>query len=126
MIILNSVNRKLEIDLAGSVSSVEGRVTVFFKDIRAEDAKEGYGTQITLTTGATEVTICDAPRSGVTRIITGIHIFNADSASITLTIQIDDGGTNYTIFQATLATLESATYESGTGWQVYTVAGAIK
>lgn len=125
MIILTP-DDKLEVKLGGAVSTVEPQVVVFSKLYRAEDAREGFSREIAVTAGTADVTIAAKPRSGTTKVVEAIHIHNRDDASVTMTIQIDDGTANRTIWKATLATLESVTYETGTGWQCYTTAGAIK
>lgn len=85
-----------------------------------------YASKQTNTNGATDVDICDAPQQNFVRNIESIHIHNKDTASVTMTIKIDDGGTETVLWYVILATLESATYEHGYGWKATTTAGAIK
>ena len=123
MIYLDSTSKKLEIGLGGAVATTEPHVTVCFYDVPS-DTRQDYseyrgGTKLTKTTGATAATICAAPPlAGTVRNIRHICVFNADSASVTPSIRIDDGGTDYTQYSQALAAGKSLVYEDGAGWQV--------
>ena len=58
---------------------------------------------------ANDVTIVAAPGADTQRIIKTITIYNADTASVTVTLQIKDagGGNDYVIFKQTLAVGET-------------------
>jgi hypothetical protein len=123
MIVLDTTTKKLEIGLAGAVATTEPHVTVCFYDVPAQTKNDNSeyagGTTLSKTTGATAKTICAAPSiAGTTRKIMYICVFNADSASVTPTVRIDDGGTDYTQYSQALAAGKSLVYEDGQGWQV--------
>jgi len=126
MIILNSTTQTLAATLGGTPSTDQPDVAVFYRDLRAEDAREGYGSQLSETTGTSVKTILDAPRAGVVRLIDEISIVNLDTSSATVQIELYDGATPRTLYKVTLATLESAIYNTNTGWVCFTTAGAIK
>lgn len=73
---------------------------------------------ITSFNDTTTVTILDGPTEvGKTRIIPAIRIWNRSTASEIVNIILNDGSTNFVIFEQTLATLESAHYDRGYGWK---------
>lgn len=123
MIYLDSTTKKLEIALAGSVSSTEPHVVVCYYDVPAT-AKQDYGeykggTTVKKTSGASPVTICEAPSvPNVTRNIAFVSVQNADNATAVATIRVDDGGTDYYLMSQTMAAGKSLVYDDGNGWQV--------
>src|SRR3972149_10791446 len=123
MITLTSINRSLELVLGGAVAANQLDIVVNFIDLRATGTLQGFGSKVSNSNSTTTVTICDAPSSGVTRVIRSISIYNKDTATVTITIKYDDNATEYTIFKVTLLTLEQAYYEDSTGWQVLSSAG---
>ena len=82
--------------------------------------------QFTVLAGATETDIADAPPEGSVKDINFISIYNTDTASVTVTVCVDDNGTNRLLIKATLGTLESLYYEDGRGWYSTDANGAIK
>lgn len=76
--------------------------------------------------GATDVTLLAAPGlAGEVREVLFVSIYNADNASITVTVKTDDG-TEGTILTVTLLTLEHLFYEKGRGWYSMDVNGELK
>ena len=82
--------------------------------------------QFTVLAGATETDIADAPPEGSVKNINYISIYNTDTASVTVTVCVDDNATNRLLIKATLATLETLYYEDGKGWYSTDSNGAIK
>ena len=131
MIYLDTTTRKLQAVLAGAHATTAPKIVVFFYDVPAQtkdDNSEYHGsTQVATTNGSTDVDICAAPSFiGTTRNIPSIMVHNIDTASITLTIKIDDATVEAPLWKGTLATLECLSYEHGLGWQATTAAGARK
>jgi len=123
MITLDTTTKKLEIGLGGAVAATEPHVTVCYYDVpgqtKSDFSEYRRATKLSKTSGATPVTICEAPsQSGTTRGIVYLCVFNADSGSVTPTIRIDDGGTDYTQYGQALAAGKSLIYEHGAGWSV--------
>lgn len=123
MIVLDTTTKKLEVGLAGAVAANECHVTVVFYDVPAQakaDASE-YRRAVSLakTAGATPVTICAAPtRDGVVRCVEYICVQNADTSAATVTVRIDDGGTDYNQYAQSVASNKSLVYQDGAGWLV--------
>jgi hypothetical protein len=123
VIVLDKTTRTLEIGLGGAVATAEPYVTVCYYDVPAQE-RVGYSeyqsaTTLARTSGATPVTICAAPAvQGVVRNIRHICVQNADSGAVTVTIRIDDSGTDYPMYAQSLASTKTLVYEHGQGWQV--------
>lgn len=125
MYVLDSPVRSLEILLGGAVATVEPHWTVHYRTY-AKSGEESSALSLGVTTGGTAATMLAAPKAGARHGIVAMTIHNADSASVTVTVRINNDGAYRTIYKATLATLETLVYESGNGWTAYTTAGAIK
>ena len=124
MIRLDSTTRKLQAFLGGAAATTNPTVTVGFYDNPRQskaDFSEYAGTmQYTVLAGATETDICAAPNAGVTRNIDYICVYNTDSASVDVTICVDDNGTNRFQVKITLATTESAVWSPKSNWTIVT------
>jgi hypothetical protein len=91
-----------------------------------ESGVKNYADSVGALTGATAVTVVDAlPTGTVSREIRDVVVLNRDTVSHTITVSKKNSGTNYTVFKATLGTLESAVYD-GFKWSVYTSSGELK
>jgi hypothetical protein len=120
-IVLDTASRKLEAKL-GAAGAIP--VTVNFVDIipqtKSDFSPYRPACKITNTDGTTAVTVCEAPAQGAVRVINYICVYNSDAGSETVTIQIDDGGTESIQVVITLATTESAIWTPNSGWDVVT------
>lgn len=112
MIVLNTTTRKLQILLAGAVSTTELPVRVSYQDYRVEDGQTSYGDDPVVTTGASAVDILAAPRSGIVRTVNEITVVNTDTAAATVTIRYNDNGTTYILLKVTLAVGDNLIYQA--------------
>ena len=120
---LDSTTKKLEISLSGAITTNQPHITVCFHDVPAQtktDFSDYRGApKLTKANSTTAVTICEAPaQNNVTRNVTYISIYNADTVACTVNLRIDDAGTDYTQVLQTLAVGETLAYQAGGGWQV--------
>ena len=118
----DGTGQKLQAFLAGAAATTNPTVTVSFYDI-IRQTKTDYSdyplsNQFTVLAGVTETDICATPSTGTTRHIRRISIYNADTASVTVTVCIDDNGTNRILCKKAIAAGETLNYESGNGWYV--------
>lgn len=124
MIPLDTTTRKIQAFLSGAAATTNPTVTVAFYDVprRTKDDNSEYlkAPQFTVLAGASETDICAAPSEGVVRNIEYINIYNADTATVNVTVCIDDNGTNRIQVLITLLTTESAVWTPTSGWQVVT------
>ena len=123
--ILSTNTQSLQLILAGAVGATEPSFVVGYRQLNQQN-KESININRGVTTSGTAVTLVAAPEAGIQREIKFLAIHNRDNASVTLTIRINDNGTFYDIYKATLATLENLIYTEGAGFIAYTTGGAMK
>jgi hypothetical protein len=124
MIRLDATTRKLQIILAGAVTTNQLPVAVCYSD--KTTASYLGGTQLSNSNSTTEVDICAAPATATVRDVDTINVQNADTAAATATVRYNDNGTLYTLFKASLAVGDQLTYVHGQGWSVLDSTGAVK
>jgi len=111
MIILDATTKSLEIDLAGAVTTNELDVTCHAVDtLDADMTVSDVVNTNTATNGTTAVTAMAAPAASHTREIKTLSVYNKDTVSATVTVQINSNSTIYILFKATLATGENLLY----------------
>lgn len=127
MIRLDNTTRKLQIILAGVITTNQLPVRVSYSDkIPGPPGSYTGATQLALTNSVTAVDICAAPAASTIRDIDSISVQNADTVAATVTIRYNDNGTLYTEFKATLAVGDQIDYTHGIGWRALDSAGNTK
>ena len=127
MIRLSGPLQTLQAVLGGAVSSTQPDVVVSYADAGNKDRAEFEpGTKVTAMNGANGVDICDAPDAATVREIDFVSIRNNDSASVTVTVRLNNNGTSYKLIVVTLATLEHLYYSHIAGWYVVGARGQLK
>lgn len=124
MIRLDATTRKLQIVLAGAVTTNQLAVMVSYSD-KTSTTYNG-GTQLATTNDTTPVDICAAPAASTIRDIDNVNIRNTDTAAATVTVLYDNNGTDSEIVEFDLAVGDQAVYVHGAGWQVIDYSGALK
>ena len=124
MIILDTVDRLLQVVLAGSVTANHLPIVASYVDL--SDTAYEPATNYVLTNNTTAVTIVPAPGAGVKRQIKLISVVNEDTASALVTVQYNDDATLRTIFKATLDVGDQLFYTDGEGWSVIDSSGSRK
>lgn len=109
---------KLEAFLAGSVSASQPQIHVTYAPWNPQGVIVKPTTFRVVMTDTTPVTILAAPVTNPTLEILGVDVYNKDSASVTLTIQIDDGTTDWVWVKYALATVKTFQWRKYTGWIV--------
>ena len=124
MLKLDQTTRKLQAVLSGAVTTNQLPCMVSYSD----DNGTTYvgGTQLTNTNSTTAVDICAAPGASTVRDIDYLSIRNRDTAAATVTVMLDDNGTDYEIVKATLAVGDQLVYTHGDGWRVIDTDGNLK
>lgn len=124
MLKLDQTTRKLQAVLSGAVTTNQLPCMVSYSD----DNGTTYvgGTQLTNTNSTTVVDICAAPGASTVRDIDYLSIRNRDTAAATVTVMLDDNGTDYEIVKAALAVGDQLTYTHGDGWRVIDADGNLK
>lgn len=124
MLKLDSTLRKLQAVLSGAVTTNQLPCMVSYSD----DNGTTYvgATQLTNTNSTTAVDICAAPGASTVRDIDYLSIRNRDTAAATVTVMLDDNGTDYEIVKSTLAVGDQLVYTHGDGWRVIDTDGNLK
>ena len=123
MLPLDSSTRKLQAFLSGAAATTNPSVTVIYYDVlrgtKSDNSEYMRFPQYTTLSGATETDVCAAPQgNGVVRNIEEIHIYNSDTAAVTVTVCVDDAGTNRIIVKQTLNVAETLSYAHNWGWYI--------
>jgi len=122
--LLDTVNHTLEIKLGGAVTTNELPVIVQFID---GEASNFFPTlQHSVSDGTTEVTILDAPEERAKRLVKAMTIRNSDTATATVTLQLDDNGTKREILKVIMLADETLIYTDTTGFKIIDTDGNTK
>lgn len=124
MIILSETTDNLQVVLGSSVTTNQLQCMTSWRDRTATTFVAGR--TVVSTNNTTDVNLAASPGSSTQRIIDFISIFNNDTTNKVVTIKLDANGTDYTLFQTTLATGEKIEYQEGQGFKVIANSGAVK
>lgn len=114
-----TTTHKIQAVLAGAVSANQPHYWTDYIDTADDAVGQGNG----VLNDTTDVDIVSAPSSG-DRLIKQIHIYNADTASVTITVKTDASGTERILRKVTLTTGQSLIYNSSSGWYIDSVASS--
>jgi hypothetical protein len=113
MIILDTINKSLEVVLGGAITTNQLPFTVSYVDVdQTTFAATSAASNDGQSNNTTAVTMAAAPGAGKSRQIKFISIHNKDTVSATITVQENSSGTLRTIWKGTLLTLETFVYSS--------------
>lgn len=121
MIVLDQTTRKLEAVLGGAITTNQLQLTAFFYDAIPQQTTSApkFGFSRVLSNNTSDVTLVAAPvLAGYRRNIKTIFAHNADTVSATVTIKMDDSGTETIFVKQAISAGESLVYEDGQGWSV--------
>lgn len=118
MIVLANTTDKVQVVLAGAVATNQCQCIACWRDITS--TTYAAGRSLANTNGSTDVDLIAAPAASTQRVIDYVSVYNADTASVTVTLKYDDSTNDFTIFKGTLTTLQRLEYENGKGWTVGT------
>jgi len=119
MIVLANTTDKVDVVLAGAVSTNQCQCIACWRDITATPTYVA-GRSLANTNDTTSVELISEPAASTQRVIDYVSVYNADTASVTVTLKYDDTTNEFTIFKGTLTTLQRLEYENGKGWTVGT------
>ena len=111
-IVLNSTSKSIKAVMSGAPATTNPDYVVSYADNTGTSFTEGSNDGAM--NGTTEVTLLSAPAASTRRIAKSISIYNRDTASVTVTIKFDNGGTQRTIATVTLASGDTWTNGLGT------------
>jgi len=122
---LNATTDKLEIVLGGTVATNQLNWNVSYQDITSTGMTLPQAAGAGLTNNATAVDIVAAPAASTTRQVTHINVFNADTATATVTIQKDVSGTNYVLITYAVTSGDTLMWSREDGWRLAKDGGTI-
>jgi hypothetical protein len=114
MIVLDSTLRKLELVLAGAITTNQLPFVASYQDSTVAPPATTNG----VSNNTTAVTLVAAPASGVQRELQYLSIYNADTVSATVTVRLNDNSTLRTIVNVTLNSGSSLIFVRDAGWSV--------
>lgn len=117
MIILSQTTDKIQVVLAGAVSTNQAQCVASWRDITATPTYVA-GRSLANTNSTTDVDLIASPAASTQRVIDYISVYNNDSASITVTVKYDASGTDYILWKGALTAGQRLEYENGKGWTV--------
>jgi hypothetical protein len=123
MIILNRTDN-LQVTLQSSVSTSQLECFASYRDTTSSTILPGRS--FANTNNTTPVNLITAPASLTQRVVDYISVYNSDTASVVLTIQLDISGVPYILIKSTLAPGEKLEYQEGEGFRSLSVDGALK
>jgi len=115
-IILDSTTRSIVAILAGAPATTQPDFAVSYST-KTTTSLTGVSTHGTFNSGS-EVTLLPAPVASSQNILVEASIYNADTASVVVTIKEADGATRRTRLKVTLSTGYTLHYERDGGWYV--------
>lgn len=122
MIILDSINKSLEIFLGGAVTTSQLPIVAAYVDVTTTTYTPGGND--TVTNNATAVTAIAAPVASTQRQVKLLTLYNADTVAQTITIRLNNSGTFRILLQIILSVGSTLVYTDGEGFTVITSSGA--
>jgi hypothetical protein len=124
MIFLDATTKSIEVVLSVTVANNQCPVVACYDDVDTESVLAGSSD--TATNNATAVTAVAAPGSGKQRHVKFLSVYNADTAPVLLTVQLNDNSTLRVIKKLVLAPGDNLTYSSECGWTCVDMNGFTK
>ncbi len=127
MVLLDTVNKSLEIVLGGVVTTNQLPFVATFADHDAATPTFSAGELDGLSNSTTSVTVVAAPASGQQRQLKFLSVFNDDTVAAVVTVQYNStGGTLRTIVTFTLEPGFTLIYNDGEGFMVMDTTGGTR
>ena len=123
MIILNSTDN-LQVTLQSSVTTSQLECFSSYRDTTSTTIIPGRS--FANTNNTAPVNLVTSPASLTQRVIDYISVYNADTNSSNLIIQLDVSGTAYILIKVTLGPGEKLEYQEGEGFRSLDINGAVK
>lgn len=117
MIVLTETTDSIKIVFDGDPVFNDPQIISCYRDITVSDYTPKRS--VVTSTGTTPINIVDAPAASTQRVVDFIHVYNGSSNPYLCTINFDNNGTLYKLFETTLKPYESLEYVEGTGFKVF-------
>src|SRR3990167_4201088 len=123
MLLLDATTKSVEVVLAGTVTTNQLPFTADYADITTTTFAPGHNDGTT--NNVTAVTMVAAPGASTQRQVKFLSIYNADTASATVTVRYNNNGTTRILGKVALAAGDTLQYTDGNGFTVITDTGGI-
>jgi hypothetical protein len=123
MLLLKST-QTLQLKLGGAVATNECTGLIGYADIRNDASTVAPSSSSFDTTSGTAVNIATSPAAGFLRQLKYLSLYNADTAPVDVTVQVDDASTVRVICTVQLEVGGRVEYVADVGFRVYTATGA--
>lgn len=124
MLVLTETTDTLQVVLAGAITTNQLRCLSSWRDITTSAYTPGR--TVTNTNNTTDVNLVGSPAASTQRVVDLINIYNADTASATVTVKFDANGTEYIVWKGALASGETVSYTDAAGFVVLSASGITK
>ncbi len=114
--ILDATTKSIQVVLAAASLSAASTVTASYADMTLTQLLGGNNT--VSTNGTTAVTAVAAPGASTQRQIKYLSVYNADTANVTATVQLNNNGTIVPMCKVTLSPGQTLQYSSNDGFEV--------
>lgn len=124
MIILSTTSDKVQVVLDTTVTTNQLKCFASYTDTTTTSITPGRNALTTNNT--TAVDLVASPGSSTQRLVSYMSVYNTDTVSATVTINLYTTSTTYKLFTTTLAVGERVEYQQGEGFKVFTSDGSYK
>ncbi len=124
MLILDTTGKSLEFVLGAAVAANQLPFVAAYADHTASAFTPAANDGVSNNT--TAVTLVAAPAASTQRQLKYLIVENADTATATVTVRLNNGGTLRTLISVSLNPGENLQFTDGAGWQVLDAGGAVK
>lgn len=124
MIILSTTSDKVQVVLDATVTTNQLKCFASYTDTTTTSITPSRNALTTNNT--TAVDLVASPGSSTQRLVSYISVYNTDTVSATVTINLYTTSTTYKLFTTTLAVGERVEYQQGEGFKVFTSDGSYK
>ena len=114
MIILSNTTDNLQVVLAGNVSANQLQCVSSWRDITTTAYTPGR--TVINTNNTTDVNVVAAPAASTQRVVDLVNIYNNDTANATVTVKLDDNGTEYILWKGVISPMQTLSYVEGAGF----------
>ncbi len=124
MIILTTTSDKIQVVLGGSVTTNQLKCFASYTDTTTTSVTPGRNALVTNNT--TDVDLVPSPASSTQRLVSYLSVYNSDTVSSTVTINLYTTSTTYKLITMTLSSGERIEYQQGEGFKVFASNGSFK
>lgn len=115
---LSATNQSIQIVLGGTVTTNQLAWTTSWQEIDTDGMILPQSSSSGLTNNTTDVDIVAAPAASITRQVTVINVYNADTVAATVIIKKQITSTDYTLINRTLQAGDTLQWTREVGWQI--------